>query len=86
MSDTTKILLVLGGLAAVGLVIFLATQGSNGRTTSRTGPSSGFAGLVRSIGAGLTGITAAIVGTVEAEEAAAAETEAERTATEEASA
>ena len=81
MKDSTKILILLGGLAALGLVIYFATQGSSTPSSSTTGPSGGFAGLVRSIGAGLTGITAAVVGTVEEEEARAerdrAETEAE---------
>ena len=86
MSGTTKTLLVLAGVAVLALVLYFVTQSSatapGGRFGTGTGPSSGAAGLVRSIGAGLTGLTSVIVGAVETEEAAR-EAEAETTPVEE---
>lgn len=69
---------VVAGVALVALVVFVATRGSSSSApVSGDGPSSSLSGVVRSVGAGLTGIVGAIVGAVEAEETAGAE---ERTA------
>lgn len=77
MSTTVKVAIFLGVLASVGVVIYFATQSAPVTSGDTLGaPSSSASGIVRSIGSGLTGIVSAIVGGVEAEEAAAREAEA----------
>lgn len=71
MSKTNILLLVLAGAAALGLLVYFSSQSSPlTGPGAYTGPSSGPAGLVRSIGAGLTGIVSAIVGAVDTSETA----------------
>jgi tetrahydromethanopterin S-methyltransferase subunit D len=73
MSTGNKVLVFIGVLAVVGVVVFFATKSDAPASLGSTsGPSSSGSGLVRSIGAGLTGIVSAIVGAVEDDERSAA--------------
>ena len=81
---TSTIVLVVGGIAVLGVVLVVATS----RQRRPVGFLGGFgyggggtgSGIVRSIGAGLTGLVGAIVGGVETEEAAARARDAEAAA------
>lgn len=83
---TSTIVLVVAGVGIVAVVLYFAMQRSEvAAGGAGDGQSAGsIAGLIRSIGAGLTGITATVVGAVESEnaraDAAAADTVTEEAA------